>query len=250
MRYIKRGRRATASIGLVALSLVVTSCARADARDGEDTTPADGRHQIELTVLEDKIRGGWACQMIGVSFGAPTEFQYLGRIIPAEALPEWRPEMVRGALDQDDLYVDITLAEVLDEHGLDATSEDFGARFRDAGYALWHGNLAARRGRDHVSLASSTAGAEAVIRFRGTGAILTGWYLPTGGLADVYLDGELSRTVDVHPDEDDVKFGESVWHGFGLADAEHELRLVVRGKPYPGSRGADVTITHLTVFRP
>ncbi len=65
--------------------------------------------------------------------------------------------------------------------------------------------------------------------------ILTGWYLPSGGLADVYLDGELSRTVDVYPDEDDVKFGEAVWHAFGLTDAEHELRLVVRGEPYdPG----------------
>ena len=37
------------------------------------------------------------------------------------------------------------LAEVLDEHGLDATTEQFGAAFRDVGYALWHTNLAARR---------------------------------------------------------------------------------------------------------
>ena len=56
--------------------------------------------------------------------------------------------------------------------------------------------------------------------------------------------------MDVYPDEDDVKFGESVWHEFGLADGEHELRLVVRGEPYAGSLGADVTVTNLTVFRP
>ena len=31
------------------------------------------------------------------------------------------------------------------EHGLDATTEDFGAFFREAGYSLWHANLAARR---------------------------------------------------------------------------------------------------------
>ena len=36
------------------------------------------RYETEqLSVLEDKIRGGWAGQMIGVSFGEPTEFRYL-----------------------------------------------------------------------------------------------------------------------------------------------------------------------------
>ena len=29
----------------------------------------------------------------------------------------------------------------------------------------------------------------------------------------------------------DVKLDEAVWHAFGLADGEHELRLVVRGEP-------------------
>ena len=101
--------------------------------------------RIELAVLEDKIRGGWAGQMIGVTYGAPTEFQYLERLVPEEAIPPWQPERVRGALEQDDLYVDITLAEVLDEHGLDATTEQFGELFREARYPLWHGNLAARR---------------------------------------------------------------------------------------------------------
>ena len=53
--------------------------------------------------------------------------------------------MVSNSLDQDDLYVDMTFAKVLDEKGIDATSEDFGAMFRDAKYRLWHANLAARR---------------------------------------------------------------------------------------------------------
>jgi hypothetical protein len=103
------------------------------------------QRKIELGVLEDKIRGGWAGQMIGVSFGYPTEFKYRGRIIPSEELPEWTPELVRSTLDQDDLYVDMTFAAVLDDKGLDATTEDFGAMFRDAQYRLWHANLAARR---------------------------------------------------------------------------------------------------------
>src|SRR5215212_8877613 len=98
--------------------------------------------RISVADLRDKIEGGWAGQMIGVSFGAPTEFRYRQKIIEGD-LPKWTPDRVSNAIDQDDLYVDMTFAKVLDEKGLDARSEDFGAMFRDAKYHLWHANLAA-----------------------------------------------------------------------------------------------------------
>jgi hypothetical protein len=101
--------------------------------------------EISMDALRDKIKGGWAGQMIGVSFGEPTEFAFLEKIIAKEKLPEWRSEMIRSSLDQDDLYVEMTFAEVLDDKGLDATTEDFGAVFKNAGYRLWHANLGARR---------------------------------------------------------------------------------------------------------
>ena len=104
----------------------------------------NGYRRIPMETLRDKIAGGWAGQMIGVSFGAPTEFRSNGKINDAE-LPTWTPERVSNSLGQDDLYVDMTFAAVLDEKGLDATSDDFGAMFRDAKYSLWHANLAARR---------------------------------------------------------------------------------------------------------
>jgi hypothetical protein len=100
---------------------------------------------LSLAELKDKIRGGWAGQMIGVSYGAPTEFAYLNRIVPESDLPVWQAEMIREALNQDDLYVDITFAAALDEYGLDATTAEFAAMFRDTEFALWHANLAARR---------------------------------------------------------------------------------------------------------
>lgn len=103
------------------------------------------QRSISLDDLRDKVRGGWAGQMIGVSYGAPTEFAYLDRMIPEDELPEWKPDMIREALNQDDLYVDITFAAALDEHGLDATTADFAAMFRDTEFSLWHANLAARR---------------------------------------------------------------------------------------------------------
>lgn len=495
--------------------------------------------QISLSGLEDKIAGGWAGQMIGVSFGGPTEFRHRESIIPEGELPEWDPATVADAIRQDDLYVDMTFAQVLDDKGLDATTEDFGAMFKDAKYHLWHANLAARRalkrgvpatlsgtpkynahandidfqieadfvglmtpglpqasndlcfragrvmnhgdgiyggmfvscmyaaaffesdpralveaglaclppqspyamlisdvlgwskqhaddwvkvwnlveekwnrrepcpegaanefnidakingayialgmlygegdfektmristrcGQDsdcnpasavgvlgvslglegipskfksgiegiadekfsytnysfrtivdstvkravamaerhggrvegerllvktqeavpaafeiwddygspveripvtderwswkgdwertesrwgprHVVLTSGDQGAEATIEFEGTGAIISGFYLPTGGKAEIHLDGELDRTVDVYPDEDRPKGWESVWHDYGLEDGKHSLRIVVLGEPYGDSAGTDIALTHLVVFQ-
>jgi hypothetical protein len=98
---------------------------------------------LTLEVLEDKIRGGWAGQMVGVTYGAPTEFRYLQRIM--EDPREWDPAELKGALNQDDLYVEMTFTEVMDREGLDATTEQYGEAFKDSRYNLWHANLAARR---------------------------------------------------------------------------------------------------------
>lgn len=102
-------------------------------------------YEISFAQLQDKIKGGWAGQMIGVSYGAPTEFRYRGEVIPEEHLPAWDPQMIRNSLNQDDIYVDVTFAEVLDKVGLDATTEDFAEMFKNSRYRLWHANLAARR---------------------------------------------------------------------------------------------------------
>src|SRR5919202_1293153 len=93
---------------------------------GANTTKTQS---ISLEDLRDKIEGGWAGQMIGVSFGAPTEFRYREKIIEGD-LPKWTPERVSNSIQQDDLYVDMTFAKVLDDKGLNATTADFGAMFR------------------------------------------------------------------------------------------------------------------------
>jgi hypothetical protein len=102
----------------------------------------DGGRRLSRAVLEDKIRGGWAGQMIGVSYGAPTEFRSNGRIIRWTI--DWKPENISNSIRQDDLYVEMTFAEVLDKVGLDATTEQFGEMFKDSKYELWHANAAAR----------------------------------------------------------------------------------------------------------
>ena len=121
-------------IAFVLLVAFVTHCA---AQQGSF-------REMSLKDLRDRIAGGWAGQMIGVSYGAPTEFRAKGVIIEG-ALKPWTPDRISNSLGQDDLYVDMTFAKVLDDKGLDATTEDFGAMFREAKYGLWHANLAARR---------------------------------------------------------------------------------------------------------
>ena len=500
-----------------------------------------GEVAISMDDLRDRIEGGWAGQMVGVAYGYPTEFVFNQQIIPDDRMPEWTPDMVANALDQDDLYVEMTFSTVLDDKGLDATTQDFGDLLRNAQYRLWHANLGARRalkrgvpaelsgtpqhnahandidfqieadfvglmtpgmpaaandlclragrvmnygdgiyggmfvscmyaeafleddprkivqagvaclppaspyaqlindvlawsaehpedwtrtwdliagkwdkrepcpngalrafnidaklngayialgllygdrdfertlristragqdsdcnpsnacgilgvmlgyrgiperwtsgipaisdrkfsytdftfpgivestrkraiamaeknggrvegdrlivrrqqaepaelqvwddygspveripvadsrwnwrgswqahlitdrrGTEWAGRLASSKGAEATISFEGTGAIVTGPYLPAGGSAEVYLDGELHKRVDVYPDEDNRKYGDSVWHVFGLANGSHTVRVVVLGEPYGESQGSDVVLENLVVFR-
>jgi hypothetical protein len=123
-------------VAIAFVASMVVAPARPAFQDG-------GPRRIPRAALEDKIKGGWAGQMIGVAFGAPTEFQSNGTLIEGR-LP-WSPERVDNALHQDDLYVDMTFAEVMDRIGLDATIDDYASAFRDSKYSLWHANAAARR---------------------------------------------------------------------------------------------------------
>ncbi len=124
---------------LLLLSLV---CISVPASPASAAPPSQAR-RLSRDVLEDKIRGGWLGQMIGVAFGGPTEFKANGRIIEGD-LP-WQPDRIAGALNQDDLYVDMTFAQVMDSVGLDATTSQYGDAFKNTHYDLWHANAGARR---------------------------------------------------------------------------------------------------------
>src|SRR4026209_35083 len=110
---------------------------------GHGAAPAGGR-AISRAELDDRVRGGWAGQMIGVSFGAPTEFKSNGKIIEGD-LPAWTPDRIENAIDQDELYVEMTFAAVMDSRGLEATTDQYGDAFRTSKYRLWHANAGARR---------------------------------------------------------------------------------------------------------
>src|ERR671912_28780 len=121
------------------LTVAVTLLVAPAAASGESEP-----RRLSRAAFQDKVRGGWAGQMIGVSYGAPTEFRFNGRIIEGD-LPAWAPNRIENAIDQDDLYVEMTFAVVMDRVGLEATSEQYGEAFRTSKYRLWHANAGARR---------------------------------------------------------------------------------------------------------
>jgi hypothetical protein len=84
--------------------------------------------------LRDKIAGGWAGKMIGVTYGAPVEFRAQG--VTYEDPIIWKSSDVIGAMWQDDLYVQLTFLMTIDKYGLDAPPAVFQELFAKSGYPL------------------------------------------------------------------------------------------------------------------
>ncbi len=129
-------RRVHFSVRRILLLLSLALIAQVQTASAED-------RRLARAGLEDKIRGGWAGQMIGVAYGAPTEFKSCGKIGEWDLV--WKPGNIENAIHQDDLYVEMTFARVMDTVGLDASSAQYGEAFRNSRYHLWHANAAARR---------------------------------------------------------------------------------------------------------
>jgi hypothetical protein len=98
---------------------------------------------LSKAALLDKIKGGWAGKMIGVTYGAPTEFRAQGKTF--EDSIKWIPADVKGSLWQDDIYVQLTFMETMDQYGIDAPAEKFQELFAKSGYMLWHANVQGRK---------------------------------------------------------------------------------------------------------
>ena len=73
-----------AALALLLLLLLLPNPSRTPA----ESSPKAGELEISLETLRDKVEGGWAGQMIGVSFGAPTEFRFKNVIVPENKLPK------------------------------------------------------------------------------------------------------------------------------------------------------------------
>lgn len=108
-------------------------------------SPATAEEKMSEEELLNRIRGGWVGKAYGVSYGAPTEFAYCGRIITRPL--EMKPGELANLAEQDDIYVNMGLLKAVADNGLDATVEDFAKEFTYGGFLLWHAN---GQGRQNV----------------------------------------------------------------------------------------------------
>jgi hypothetical protein len=105
--------------------------------------------KITKGALKDKIKGGWAGQTIGVTFGGPMEFRFCGTMVQDYQPIPWYDGYLKETMTNspglyDDIYMDLTFVDVFEKKGLNAPVEEFAKAYADAGYALWHANQAGR----------------------------------------------------------------------------------------------------------
>ncbi len=118
---------------------------------GSVITTAQKTKTITITTssLQDKIKGGWAGQTIGVTFGGPVEFRFNGTMINDYQPIIWYDGYIKKTMEEipglyDDLYMDLTFVDVFEKKGLDAPIEEHAKAYANAGYVLWHANQAGR----------------------------------------------------------------------------------------------------------
>ena len=134
--------------GITSAALILACC---NKPAGSNLSPfTDGEMvQIEKSVMMDKVMGGWAGQVIGCTYGGPTEFRWNGTMIGDHVPIPWDEERMLWYYTNapglyDDIYMDLTFVEVFEKHGLDAHDSLHALAFARAEYQLWHANQAAR----------------------------------------------------------------------------------------------------------
>jgi hypothetical protein len=111
--------------------------------------PEKGYVVLSKEVLQDKIKGAWAAQTIGVTYGGPMEFRYQKKMIPDSVVIPWSDTTLNHWMTQipglyDDIYMDLTFVEVMEKEGIDAPASAHAAAYAKAKYWLWHANQQGR----------------------------------------------------------------------------------------------------------
>lgn len=131
------------------LAIVFYSCTSEQAANPHTQFEYPSEFSLSKEALMNKIKGGWAGQVIGCTYGGPTEFKYNGTMIQDyisivwdETRMEWYYHNAPGLYD--DIYMDLTFVDVFEREGLDAPALSHARAFANAEYNLWHANQAAR----------------------------------------------------------------------------------------------------------
>ena len=134
---------------LLAAIAILLACSPKQSDKSKSGLSSEIRTSITTAKLQDKIKGGWAGQVIGCTFGGPTEFRYQGKMIDDSIRIEWNDERCLWYYQNapglyDDVYMDLTFVDVFEKEGLDAPAKSHALAFANADYMLWHANQAAR----------------------------------------------------------------------------------------------------------
>jgi hypothetical protein len=138
---VPRGRTLTASAVLAFVAIGTTGCL---------LSPAPTR-VLSLTDarVQDGIKGGWVGQIVGGAWGAPTEFRFTGKTIPAGGVPRWSMRHTNRYTfatpgGPDETYVEIPFLDALAQDPL-AGWPEWGRAFASSHFRLFSANLAARK---------------------------------------------------------------------------------------------------------
>jgi hypothetical protein len=128
-----------------ALMAFSVSCKQKESENKASST----QNTFTKEQLQDKIKGGWAGQTIGVVYGAPVEFKYQGSIIPATQNIPWREGYVKYWWDKkpglfDDIYTDLNFVAAFEKHGLNVSMDTIANHWARTAYHLAHANQASR----------------------------------------------------------------------------------------------------------
>jgi len=104
---------------------------------------------MSTATLRDKIKGAWAAQTIGVTYGFPVEFRFNSERVPEEREIPWYDGYLLETMTEspgayDDIYMDLAFVQVFEDEGLDAPVQSFANSFAEAEYSLWFANQVAR----------------------------------------------------------------------------------------------------------
>lgn len=138
----------TAALAAACATTLLSGCGDKTGRKAAEI-PYGTTMTIDKATLLDKIKGGWAAQTIGCTYGGPTEFKYKGGMINDSIPIIWYDDYCKDIFAEDpglydDVYMDLTFMEVMAAEGIDAPAESYAKAFANADYKLWHANQAAR----------------------------------------------------------------------------------------------------------
>ena len=127
--------------------LIIIGCVAKDT--GDHDVLSKGSFTIARKVLQDKIKGGWAGQTIGVVYGAPVEFKYNGSLIDEHHIIPWDEHYVKYWWEKkpglfDDIYTDLNFVNAFEQYGIEASADSIAHHWSNTAYHLAHANQASR----------------------------------------------------------------------------------------------------------